>query len=92
MEGGDESRSSGIASLADSGLWRVNNVGLRMECEEEVIEGIFYIIIYSLHFSPHLVGYKMNYDCRHICLCSIYYKNDYRRLLIKTLSNIKTFF
>lgn len=61
---GKESRSSGIASLADSGLWRVNNDGLRMECEEEVIEGTFYTIIYSLHFLPHLVGYKMNYDHR----------------------------
>lgn len=37
---GKESRSSGIASLADSGLWSVN-YGLRMECEKEVIEGTF---------------------------------------------------
>lgn len=83
--GGGYSSSLGIASLADSRPWRVNNDGLRMECEQEVIEGTFYTIIYSLHFLPHLVGYKMNYDRRRICLRSIYYQNDHRRLVIKNV-------
>lgn len=52
---GKESRSSGIASLADSGLWSMNNDGLRMECEKEVIEGTFFTPLFTVYIFLHIL-------------------------------------